>query len=105
MQRQPLGFAALLNGAELLLHGLQIVVRGRRGDGETEALLRAVTGVSLPNKVLTVVPPERELPAGHPAAGKDQAAGRATAYVCEGPVCSLPLTDPAALAADLAARR
>jgi uncharacterized protein len=50
------------------------------------------------------VPPEAALPAGHPAAGKGLSNGRATAYVCEGPVCSLPLTDPAALAADLAAR-
>ena len=44
------------------------------------------------------------LPPAHPAAGKGPVGGRATAYLCEGPVCSLPLTDAAALAAALAAR-
>ena len=104
-ERQVFGYAALINGNELLQHALQIVVRGSVGDEHTDALLRAVSGVSLPNKVLTVVAPDAELPAGHPAAGKGQVSGRATAYVCEGPVCSLPLADPAALAADLAQRR
>ncbi len=97
--------SALLNGNELLQRALQIVVRGRHGEPDTEALLRAIAGMSLPNKVLMVAAPDAELPAGHPAAGKGQVDGRATAYVCEGPVCSLPLIDPAALAADLAARR
>src|SRR6185437_3050785 len=104
-ERQVVGYAALINGNELLQHALQIVVRGSIGDKDTDALLRVVSGVSLPNKVLTVVAPDAELPAGHPAAGRGQVAGHATAYICEGPVCSLPLTDPAALAADLAQRR
>ena len=105
VERQVMGFAALINGNELLQRALQIVIRGQRGGDDTEALLRAASGVGLPNKVLLVVPPEEALPADHPAAGKEQIAGRATAYVCMGPVCSLPLADPAALAADLAARR
>ncbi len=104
-ERQVFGFAALINGNELLQRALQIVVRGRMGEDDTAALLHALSGASLPNKVLMVVPPEAALPEGHPAAGKGQIGGRATAYVCEGPVCSLPLTDPAALAADLAQRR
>jgi uncharacterized protein len=104
-ERQVFGFAALINGNELLQRALQIVLRGRVGEADTDAMLRTVSGASLPNKVLMVVPPEAELPAGHPAAGKGQVGGRATAYVCEGPVCSLPLTDPAALAADLGQRR
>ncbi len=103
--RQGVGFAALVNANELLLRGLQIVIRGRRRGADTEALIAAVHGASLPNRVLHVVPPETPLPPAHPAAGKGQVDGRATAYVCEGPVCSLPLTDPAQLAADLAARR
>jgi uncharacterized protein len=31
------------------------------------------------------------LPAQHPAHGKTLVDGKATAYVCEGPVCSLPI--------------
>ncbi len=104
IERQVFGFAALINANELLQRAVQIVIRGRRGEADCEALLRAVAGVGLPNKVLSVLPPEAALPAGHPAAGKGMTEGRATAYVCEGPVCSLPLVEPAALAADLAAR-
>jgi uncharacterized protein YyaL (SSP411 family) len=103
--RQAFGFAALLNGSELMQRALQIVIRGQRGAADTDALLRAIAGVSLPDKVLAVVSPDADLPPGHPAQGKTQVGGRATAYVCVGPVCSLPLTEPAALAADLAARR
>jgi uncharacterized protein len=103
--RQAFGFAALLNGNELLQRALQIVIRGRRGEEDTDALLRAVAGLSLPNKVLLVVPPDADLAPDHPAHGKGKMNGRATAYICEGPVCSLPLTEPAALVADLAARR
>jgi uncharacterized protein YyaL (SSP411 family) len=105
VERHAFGFAALINGNELLQRAVQIVIRGRRGEADCEALLRALAGVGVPNKVLSVVPPEAALPADHPAAGKGLSGGHATAYVCEGPVCSLPLTDPAALAADLAARR
>src|SRR6185437_10396163 len=77
--RQGLGFAALVNGNELLQRAVQIVIRGRRGEAETDALLRALSGVGVPNKVLAVVAPDGALPAGHPAAGKDAVAGRATA--------------------------
>jgi uncharacterized protein len=104
-QRIVFGHAALINAAELAQRGLQIVIRGRLGAADTEALVAAVWRASLPNRVLSVLPPEAALPADHPAAGKAQLGDRATAYVCEGPVCSLPLAEPAALAADLAARR
>jgi hypothetical protein len=67
-------------------------------------MLRVVNGTSLPTKILTRLAPGAALPAAHPAAGKDAIAGHATAYVCEGTVCSLPVTDPAALAALLAGR-
>jgi uncharacterized protein YyaL (SSP411 family) len=45
------------------------------------------------------------LPSGHPASGKGPVAGRPAAYVCEGPVCSLPLIEPQALTAALAELR
>ena len=99
VRRNVFGHGALLNGNEILARGLQIVIRGERGDPGTDALLRAVSDAPLPNLVLDVVAPGRALPQDHPAAGKDQVGGKATAYVCEGPVCSLPLTDAAALAA------
>jgi hypothetical protein len=104
LQRNFFPLASLLNGNEDLQRGLQVVIRGRRDEPGTEALLRAVNGVSLPTRIVTMVPPGAALPEGHPAVGKEAVDGRATAYVCEGPVCSLPFTDPEALAADLRAR-
>ena len=94
-------FGSLLNGNEMLQRAVQVVIRGRRGEGGTDALLRAVHAVSLPTRVLAVVEPGASLPAGHPAAGKDQVHGRATAYVCRGPICSLPITEAEALRLEL----
>jgi hypothetical protein len=101
-RRGAFGHGALFNGNELLQRGLQLVIRGRRGDAATEALLQTVNSVSLPNLVLTIVAPDRELPAGHPASGKGQIDGQATAYLCDGPVCSLPIADATRLGAALA---
>jgi uncharacterized protein len=103
-RRNVFGHGALFNGNEVLERGIEIVIRGRRGAADTGALLAAVNGVSLPNLIVSVVAPERDPPPGHPAAGKGLIEGRATAYVCEGAVCSLPMTEAAALKADLEAR-
>ncbi len=73
---------------------LQIVVVGDPADPGFAALRRAVYAVSLPNRVVLAMPPGQALPANHPAHGKGLVDGRAAAYVCEGPVCSLPLTEP-----------
>jgi uncharacterized protein YyaL (SSP411 family) len=96
------GFATLLNGLELLQAGQQVVIVGERNKQDARALLRVVHDSSLPNRVLSVVAPTAALPPDHPAAGKGQRKDRATAYICRGPVCSLPITEPAALRAALA---
>ncbi len=101
-ERNIFGLATLLNAAELLVRARQIVVIGARNAPDTQALLRVIHGAAQPVTVLSVLPPGAELPAAHPAAGKGAVAGRATVYVCDGPVCSLPVTDPAALIAALA---
>jgi len=88
--------ATLLNNTELLHDPLQVVLVG--DPAETYALKRVVLERSLPNRVLTVVPPGAELPAGHPAHGKGAVQGRGTAYVCAGMTCSPPVTAPQALA-------
>jgi uncharacterized protein YyaL (SSP411 family) len=95
--------ATLLNNADFLSGPLEIVLTGPAGDPALEALKRAVYTVSLPNRVLSILPPGYELPAGHPARGKTLVDGRPVAYVCNGPVCSLPLSDPRALADHLTA--
>ncbi|MBV9900693.1 MAG: thioredoxin domain-containing protein, partial [Alphaproteobacteria bacterium] len=85
--------ATLLNNAEFALKPVQIVLAGKPDDTALAELRRATYRVSLPNRVVAVVPPGTELPAGHPAHGKGLVGGKPAAYVCEGPVCSLPLTD------------
>ncbi len=104
LRRSLFPFATLLNGTELLDRPLSVVVVGERGEAASDALLRAVYAVSLPNLVLQVVADGATLPEGHPARGKTRIDGRATAYVCEGPVCSAPLSDAPVLEADLKRR-
>jgi uncharacterized protein YyaL (SSP411 family) len=94
--------ATLLNNTELLAKPVQIVLVGENATPELEALRRAVYGVSLPNRVVLMVAPERQLPAAHPAFGKGTIDGKPAAYVCEGPVCSLPVTDAETLLETLA---
>jgi uncharacterized protein YyaL (SSP411 family) len=90
--------STLFNASELLQTAQQIVIVGRRGEPETQALLRAVFTTPAMNRVLSVVAPGQALPASHTAHGKGQVDGKATAYVCVGTTCSLPITEPGALA-------
>ena len=91
--------STLFNASELLQSAQQIVIVGKRGEPETDALLRAAFAAPAMNRVLSVVAPGEALPASHPAHGKGQMGGKATAYVCAGPTCSLPITEAANLTA------
>ncbi len=102
LQRSALPLATLLNGAELLERALEVVLVGERGEKRLEALRRAAYGVSQPNRIVQLIPPGRELPESHPARGKGLHNGVATAYVCSGMTCSLPITEPERLRAALA---
>ena len=101
LERNFSPLSTLANNSELLHRAVQVVVCGSRADEGTKALIEAVYATSLPNRVLTRLAPKEALPLGHPAFGKGQQEGKATAYVCVGPVCSLPVTEPGALRAAL----
>ena len=103
LARNVFPLASLLNGVELTTAATQIVIVGTRGTPGTDALLAAVHRRCLPNRVLQVIAPDDTLPDGHPAAGKGQLDGKPTAYVCRGPSCSLPITDPNEFATTLGA--
>ena len=87
--------ASFLNANEFAQNALQIVVVGQRGAADTGALLKILRAHSLPDLVFILVAPGESLPEGHPAHGKGQEKGRASAYICRGTTCSLPIADPA----------
>ena len=89
---------ALLSALDLRLGAVDVAIVSPTG-AETRDLVAAVRRAWTPNIVLTLHDDMAHLPAGHPAAGKTAVEGRATAYVCRGETCSLPVTDPEALAA------
>ena len=97
--------ATLINNAEFAQKPLQIVLAGEPGEPAFAALRRAVYEVSLPNRIVLAVKPGEDLPPNHPAQGKGPVNGKPAAYVCDGPVCSLPLTDPQALSTALSELR
>jgi hypothetical protein len=96
MLENPVAHAGLLAGAlDVLAPALVVLIVPEGGDA-TE-LRRALSNVSLPNAVVHEVREGEALPASSPAHGKPALDGKPTAYVCIGPQCSLPVTDPAAL--------
>jgi uncharacterized protein YyaL (SSP411 family) len=98
----------LLTGALDLLAPAHIVIVVPQG-GDANALRRALADVSLPNAVVQEVregeAASSALPSSSPAHGKTTIEGKPTAYVCIGPQCSLPVTDPAALVETVKAAR
>jgi uncharacterized protein YyaL (SSP411 family) len=101
VRQRLLGFSSLLNGMEMLRDAMQIVVIGKADDADTAALKRAIYRVSRPGRTVNFIAPGIPLPPTHPAFGKTALHGRATAYVCRGMVCSLPIVEPDAFAAAL----
>jgi uncharacterized protein YyaL (SSP411 family) len=91
------GHLSLLNALDLYLAGAEIVVTGQ-GEG-AEALLKAARALPHATAIVLHVPNPAKLPAHHPAGGKIATGGGAAAFVCRNQTCSLPVTEPEALAA------
>ena len=96
------GYGTLLRAAGLLAAAVQVVIIGAPEARDTQRLQRNAYRGSVPGRIVSVIAPGGALHASHPAAGKTQVDGKATAYVCRGPVCSLPINDADALVAELA---
>jgi len=101
IQRNFFPLANLLNGNDFHLNAVDVVIVGARGSADTQALLQTLHQQQLQNIVLQIVADASRLPTSHPAAGKAQIDGKATAYVCHRQTCSAPVTEPADLAAAL----
>jgi uncharacterized protein YyaL (SSP411 family) len=92
---------ALLNALDLRLRAAEIVVTGQ--DARATALLTAAR--KLPYLDRIVLRASSTLPTSHPAQEKIKAATESAAFVCAGEICSLPVTDPDALAKSVTASR
>jgi len=73
--------------------------------GDARELRRALKEVSLPGAVVQEIGTGESLPASSPAHGKSAIDGKPTAYVCIGPQCSLPVTEPGKLIETIRAAR
>jgi uncharacterized protein YyaL (SSP411 family) len=90
---------ALLNALDLRLRTTEIVVTG--DDDRARELVAAARRLPFLNR--TVLRASRTLPASRPAQDKINAATESAAFVCVGQTCSLPVTQPAAVAETVAA--
>ncbi len=88
--------SSLLGGVLDLLAPAHIVIVVPQGADATE-LRQALSQVSLPGAVVQEIREANGVPASSPAHGKTAIGGKATAYVCIGPQCSAPVTEPSAL--------
>jgi uncharacterized protein YyaL (SSP411 family) len=94
--RNVFSHTGLLTGVIDLIAPAHIVIVVPEG-GDATALRRALAELSLPNAVVQEVRAGQSLPANSPAHGKHAIDNKPTAYVCIGPQCSAPVTEPAAL--------
>jgi hypothetical protein len=92
---------ALLNALDLRLRAAEIVVAGE-GAGANDLLAAARKLPFLDRIVLRASP---ALPASHPAQEKIRATAQSAAFVCVGETCSLPVSEPDAIAAAVTATR
>jgi uncharacterized protein len=94
---------AMLNAIDLRLRTAEIVVTGE--GAPALALLAAARRRAPLDRIVVEAHSAEMLAPAHPARDKLTQAGDARAYVCVAETCSLPVTDPAALAAAIKAVR
>jgi uncharacterized protein YyaL (SSP411 family) len=93
--KYPKAFGAWLSAADFELAKVhQVAVVGDLADPATQALLASVRATYRPNLVLAAC--SLPIPSGSPALLDDRPMldGQPTAYVCQGFVCNLPVTQP-----------
>lgn len=105
VEQAPHAHPTLLRAVALRARGAAVaVIVGDADDATTGALAERARRVLRPEDAIVVVapgaPPPPEVAASW-LAGRTAVDGCATAYLCVGHACSLPVQDPAALVADL----
>jgi uncharacterized protein YyaL (SSP411 family) len=101
------GHLALLNALDFRLRAAEIIVTGH--DAHAQALLAAARRLPFPDRVVARAADVLQAPgrnAMHDAIrAKIEASAESAAFVCLGETCSLPVTQPAAIAETIAAMR
>ncbi|MGH0038200.1 MAG: thioredoxin domain-containing protein [Myxococcota bacterium] len=101
LEKSPHAFPTLLRAVALRARGLSVaVIVGEAGAPATLALARRARRVLAPEDAVVVAAPGAPAPeglAGSWLEGREPERGLATAYVCRGRECSLPVHDPAEL--------
>jgi uncharacterized protein YyaL (SSP411 family) len=92
---------ALLNALDLRLRAAEIVVAGE--GARANDLLAAARKLPFLDRIVLRASPA--LPASHPAQEKINAMAQSAAFICVGETCSLPVTEPDAIAAAVTAAR
>ncbi len=106
LARYPSAFGYALGAAELAVHGAtEVALLGDAGADDFEGLVRETASRYLPSLVLAGgnghegdARANEGIPLLH---DRGSIEGRATAYVCRGYVCALPVTEPELLGAQL----
>ncbi len=99
-ERNMFGHVALLNALDLRLTGAEIVVTGK----DSEEIAMAALKLPFVDRIVLRAADPSDLPASHLAQENIKSAPRAV-FVCIWERCSLPITEPAEIAAALAAMR
>jgi uncharacterized protein YyaL (SSP411 family) len=107
----PLAFDRFLAGVDFHAAEVrEIVVVGSPGDAATQTLIRSISQVYDPYRVLMLSEPssadagehQRRLPL---LAGKDPVKGQPAVYICQNRTCQRPITSPDELLRELQSRR
>ncbi len=103
LERVPQAYPTLMRAVALAARGPAVaVVVGEESDPVREALAECARRLLAPEDFVLVVSPGVAVPESIASSwleGRDARNGHATAYLCRGASCSLPVTEPAAFAA------
>jgi uncharacterized protein YyaL (SSP411 family) len=97
MSRAARVFSTALTVVDFLRKpSVELVIAGRAGSDDREALESALSARYLPRRVVGHVEPEAPIPPGLPLLqGKTEVDGHAALYVCRNYACARPVTQPA----------
>ncbi len=98
LEKNFFGLPTLIMAQQALESASLLVIAGEPEDARTTALLNVARRCSDPALILIQAAGTPPVQANHPAYGKGMVDGAPAAYLCAGATCSMPETDPIALA-------